>query len=190
MKAIRIEQPTVGTRAERWLHAKDLNFSDSGHDWSSGLPTPTGVATESGWVVFQGRQVVVSVPDEVHSYWHHKAAGEYSNPGAWHVEGSTWLASFDQTHLSECSHFILELRDWVVEVICKDLLFGEGAFDLERAIERHPPLADAHFWRAQQREKAGNIDGAVADYLRAARAEGAFFRKAARDHLVRLGRES
>src|SRR5262245_16902481 len=139
MKSVPVNQPCLGVRAERWLEDKELNFPDSGHDWSAVLPTPTGVVTESSWVVFHRRQVVLSVPDEVHSYWHHEFAGERSRPRAWHVESSIWLASFDQKHLSECRHFILDFRDWVVEVICEALFFGEGAFDLERAIELHPP---------------------------------------------------
>lgn len=37
-----------------------IEFSDSGHNWNAVLPTPTGVVSESGWVVSLRRQVVVS----------------------------------------------------------------------------------------------------------------------------------
>jgi hypothetical protein len=63
----------------------------------------TSVADE-GWVIFLRRQVVLIVPDEVHTYWHHRAAMPHSHAGAYRIEDSEWQASFEPRHLTHCGH--------------------------------------------------------------------------------------
>jgi hypothetical protein len=70
------------------LWEKDLQFPDSGHDWSSVLAVPTGVVTDAGWIVFLRRQVFLCVPDEVHSLWHWEVTDTHERSSMWHIEDS------------------------------------------------------------------------------------------------------
>jgi hypothetical protein len=180
MKCEPIDHPRIGRTIHRWLWLQDLNFPDSGH--YPGPETPRGAVAEDGWVVFHRRQLVLAVPDEVHTYWHHQNPVYDSHPAVWRIQDSDWLASFEQQHLARCQHFILDCRDWVVEVICEELLFGTGEFDLLAAISVHPELGDAFYWRALKRRQCGD-DAYVEDLAKVAVTSGAFFQDTARELL-------
>jgi hypothetical protein len=188
MRVTPIPHIVLGPDIVRWLSLEDLNFPDSGHHWGSLAPTARGLTTDDGWLVFHRCQVALIVPDEVHSGWHHRGSTPDWQVQARQIDDSEWLASFSQQHLTRCQHFVIDLRDNVVEVICEGLLFGPGAFDLESAIDAYPVLADAYFWRACQRERRGDA-GAIADFERVAESDGASFQSNARDHLTRIRRQ-
>jgi hypothetical protein len=174
---------SVGSKIERWLWLQDLNFPDSAHH---SIPeSPWGVNADEGWVIFHGRQVVLAVPDEVHSYWHHELEAHQISSFAHRIDNSDWLTSFDQRHLSRCQHFVLDFCDFVLEVICEKLLFGPGAFVLQAAIETHPELSDAYYWRAINRRKRGD-QSFIEDLAKVANADGAFLQEAARELLQQL----
>lgn len=178
MRCHPIQQPLIGSTIERWLWLRDINFPDSGHQYS--FPeVPLGLVTTAGWVIFHRRQLFLAVPDEVHTFWHHEQNQDLVRSFAFQVEESLWLASFDQRHLSLCHHFVLDFRDDIVEVICEKLLFGAGPFELEAAITLHPELGDAYYWRAMAREKAGDLRFAD-DLRKVASADGAYFQSTAK----------
>lgn len=185
MKCTPIVDVVLGPNIQNWLWPRDLQFPESGHAWGETLEVPAGLITDAGWVVFLRRQVVLVVPDEVHSYWHVQADAGGFHTLVWHVQQSAWLASFDPRHLTRCMHFVLDLRDHVVEVICEELLFGALPFELEPAIEKHPALADAYYWRAMQYEKVGDTGRAQSDLARVAASPGAVFQAAAQTRLSR-----
>src|SRR5262245_15766235 len=87
------EGPDFRERVIRWLRHRDLNFADSGHRWSAGIEIPSGMVSDTSWVVFLRSQVVLVVPDEVHTCWH-RGVGPGSPTHAWLVEDSTWLPTF------------------------------------------------------------------------------------------------
>lgn len=176
----------IGCSPERWLRRRDLNFSDAGHHWSE-FEVPTGVVTDDGWLVFHRCQIVMAVPDEVHSYWHHQLPGDPLTYGSvWRISESEWLATFDPRHLKNCHHFVIDLEGDVVEVICEALLGGDGQFNLDQAIALHPRLADAHFWLGTQAERAGDFVRAESHFAKVAASDGAFFRNLAIEHISRL----
>ncbi len=58
-----------GPELVRWIHDRELVLpgEDEGR-----RPLPGGISGAQhaeGWVIFQGLQVVQTVPEEVHSYW-------------------------------------------------------------------------------------------------------------------------
>ena len=176
---------SIGRNIHRWLWLEDLNFPDSGHHPTPEMPR--GLIADDGWVIFHQRQVVLAVPDEVHSHWHHELDSHQSSYYTFRINESVWLNSFDQRHLESCQHFILDFRDDVVEVICEKLLFGPGEFVLQAAIEMHPELSDAYYWRAITRRKCGD-HRFVEDLWRLANANGAFFQETARELLKQVHR--
>ena len=92
---------------------------------------------EISWVIFEGLQVVQIVPEEVCSYWFH--LGTEVPPkgfsGITEIHDSPWMASFAQRHLQDVRHFVLEFCDDIVEVLCKDLVFGSGEFRIEDQLD-------------------------------------------------------
>src|SRR5262249_45447261 len=124
-----------------------------------------GAQVGGGWVVFHGLQVIQIVPEEVHSYWHLELErGPPSLANVWRIEGSAWLASFSPEHLHDQEHYLLTFYDELVEVICRELLFGSDVFNLEAAIASFPQLAYAYLKRAMSREKQGKLCEAAADF--------------------------
>ena len=57
--------------------------------------------------------------------------------GVYEVSESAWKASFSQRHLADQRHFILVFYGELVEVLCRELVFGAGEF----RIAEHPELS-------------------------------------------------
>lgn len=127
-----------GPSLTRWIQDREcvLPGTDKGR-----APLPggiTGAEHTEGWVFFQGLQVVQTVPEEVHSYWFFELLPDGTkHTGAYEVTDSTWKASFSQRHLADQRHFILVFYDDLVEVLCRELVFGAGEF----RIAEHPELS-------------------------------------------------
>ena len=176
----------------RWLHGSDKLFPDTfAGEWPDGicgaeyglppdLPPSSGTsivvvdpaACDRAWVVFHGLQVIQIVPEEVHSYWHSELLeSAASRSGVWKVTDSEWMRSFSPRHLGNCSHFILEFYDDLVEVIAEALIFGRGAFRLEQVIAEDRGFAYAYLWRAYCREKWDEKRAAAEDFRAYARIE-------------------
>lgn len=153
-----------GPILHRWLWFEDLLLPDSSAGYHTMPKRRVGGQSEHGWVLFHGVQVVQPVPEEVHSYWHHPLTQERG--AAWRVESSNWLASFSQRHLAECEHYVLEFYDYVVEVICEEVSFGPGAFDLATVLPNEPRLRYAYMRRAISLKKMGRFAEAIAGYDR------------------------
>lgn len=127
-----------GPELVRWIHDRELVLpgSDKGR-----APLPgsiVGAEHAAGWVIFQGLQVVQTVPEEVHSYEFFESLPDGTkHTGVYEVSGSVWKASFRQLHLADQRHFILVFYDGLVEVLCRSLVFGPGTFQ----IHEHPELS-------------------------------------------------
>jgi hypothetical protein len=117
------------------------------------------------WVIFSGIQVFLTVPEEVHSYWHRDLI-DPGRPytGVWQVSESTWMQLFHPRHLGDHHHFIIEFYDEIVEVICRNLVFGQGTFAIEEVVERDGRFAEAYIRAAQACERFGDIVSAVRHY--------------------------
>jgi hypothetical protein len=61
-------------------------------------------------------------------------------------------------------HFILEFYDDIVEIVARDLIFGWGAFSIDRVVWEDRRFAYAFLRRAQTREKGQDWLNAIADY--------------------------
>ena len=173
-----------GPELVRWLHQSDQLFEGTfwtdtaddicGADYAmtpltdGGSPPSTSVVmSDPGsapccWVIFHGLQVLQLVPEEVHSHYHREHCAEAT--GAWRVHDSPWLTQFHPRHLADHQHFILEFYDELVEVIALDLIFGAGTFHIHDHASTDPRFVYAHLRRAQVREKAGDLVGAIEDY--------------------------
>src|SRR5262245_57281824 len=129
-----------GPSLVRWLCDRDLYLPDTwdeptplvgdivGAEYILPHPAPHGAPA---WVVFHGLQVLQIVPEEVHSYWHRTdLRRQPDQTGAWRIENSSWMTHFDPRHLTGHQHFVLEWYDELAEVICRELIFGSGMFDL------------------------------------------------------------
>jgi hypothetical protein len=167
-----------------WIHDGDLLLPES----NEGIdPPPGGVCGAqvsdgpgmTAWVLFHGLQVITTVPEEVHTYWHTAPddvpdrvpeggtdieAPELEGFSPWRIENSRWLAKFRPRHLEGHSHFVIEFYDHIVEVICEELLFGEGEFDIEEVLAKEPRLGFAHLRHAQSMEKSGRLEAALTSY--------------------------
>lgn len=157
-----------GPVLHRWLWSDDLLLPDSSAGFQTLPRRCVGAQSEYGWVVFHGVQVVQSVPEEVHSYWHYELSEEprEERGAAWLVESSTWLASFDQRHLGKCRHYILEFYDDIVEVICEELIIGKGDFELTEVLPREGRLRYAYMRRALSLSKLERFEEALTDFDR------------------------
>lgn len=127
-----------GPSLMRWIHDRErvLPGTDKGRKKLPGHIT--GAEHTEGWVVFQGLQVLQTVPEEVHSDWFFELLPSGTkHTGVYEVIGSAWKASFNQQHLADQRHFILVFYDDLVEVLCSSLVFGSGTFQ----IHEHPELS-------------------------------------------------
>jgi hypothetical protein len=154
-----------GPELVRWLTDEDLRFPDLGDAYGPPNGRIVGALSHGHWVIFHGLQVIQIVPDEVHSAWHYDFMRKPHPLGsAWRIIDSRWRASFDPQHLADHSHFIIRFYDDVVELICRDLLFGPAPFDLTAAINCQPKLAYSYLQLAVSLEKRGDQPGALANY--------------------------
>ncbi|GAB4204509.1 MAG: hypothetical protein OHK0022_29760 [Roseiflexaceae bacterium] len=162
--------PSLG----RWLRDSDLCLpnSEAGFAPFTGSivgaqyrlpPVAYGQLGGAAWVVFHGLQVIQIVPEEVHSYWHRaQLTRQRGHSGAWEIVDSPWLASFNPRHLADTRHVVLEFYDDIVEVICRELVFGAGMFSIQAAAEGDPRFARALLRHAQAQTKLGNLAEAAA----------------------------
>ena len=153
-----------GPVLRRWLSLADLLLPGSSEGFVTSPSRQLGAQTEDGWVLFHSVQVVQIVPEEVHSYWHRRMTSE--SAACWRVDGSEWLASFRPQHLSKCRHYIIELYDELVEVICEDLIFGPADFDIVDVLPVEPRLRYAYLRRGLSLEKMGRFQEAIDEYER------------------------
>lgn len=155
-----------GPTLTRWLTNSELLFPNSDSCYGPATGSIKGAIAEDSWVIFHGLQVIQIVPEEVHSYWHLKHAEPGVNTCAWRVIDSEWKASFAQHHLANHEHFLLVFYDDLVEVICRELLFGKFPFELASAIEDYPQLGGAYLRLAESLRNQHDQQGAIANYER------------------------
>lgn len=171
MRAIPIQTPHFdfdgrGPTLRRWIHDGDLYLPDSTEGFAPPSGTTCGAVYDGPdgarrFVLFLNMQVFQLVPHEVHSYWHRRFAPSPRGDGAYEIEGSPWLASFAQRHLHGQKHFVLEWYDELVEIICRELLFGQGDFEISRVLPLEPRLGYAYLRHALSQEKRGNLATAI-----------------------------
>jgi hypothetical protein len=167
------QQDGRGPILSRWLRDSDLFLLDT---WDDPAPLvgdivgaeyilpPSAPHGGPAWVVFHGLQVLQIVPEEVHSYWHRSHLPRQSDQVAvWRVEHSLWMAGFDPRHLAGHQHFVLEWYDTVAEVICRELIFGSGAFDLRVQLAQDGRFAGAYLRHAETAERRGHLAEAITD---------------------------
>lgn len=180
MRAIPVQTPHFsfdgrGPTLRRWIHDEDLFLPGSNEGFA---PLAGGMCgaiydaftSDTGpdrcFVVFHGMQVLQIVPEEVHSYWHRQVCSSTGRLGVFRIEESGWLASFSQRHLDGHAHFVLEWYDDIVEVICRDLVFGRGEFEIARVLPDEPRLGYAYFRHALAQEKLGHVEAAIESWQR------------------------
>ncbi len=82
---------------------------------------------EDRWVIFDGLQAILVAGEEVHSGWYMNLIDKnISRSWIWKVNESDWMKTFIPMHLSGHEHFVLEFYDDIVEIVCKQLIFGTG----------------------------------------------------------------
>jgi len=114
-----------GPALTRWIYDREMVLPSTDRGRTGLRGHPIGAEHDMGWVVFQGLQVLQSVPEEVHSYWFESLLPSGTkHTGLYEVLNSTWKASFNQRHLASQRHFILAFYDEVLEVLCRSLVFG------------------------------------------------------------------
>jgi hypothetical protein len=134
-----------GPELKRYIHDFDRIAADTFTDRALPPGEVTGAEycwserSGSHWVIFEGLQVIQTVPEEVCSYWFL----DHLPPGCRHlgileIGDSEWRASFNQRHSAKCTHFILLFYDEILEIICERLVFGVGEFH----VSQHPELSD------------------------------------------------
>ena len=157
----------------RWIHDAELHLSESEEGFAPLAGSIVGAqylfetneGAKESWVIFHRLQVIQIVPEEVHSYWHLNFAGEnYKSSGVWEIEDSEWLKAFSPRHLVNHQHFVIEFYDDLVELICRELIFGSGKFDVERVAAQDNRFAYAYLRRAMAQEKLGNKEQAIEYY--------------------------
>lgn len=142
-----------GPILKHWLYDTDFVLPNSPE--KATRPNIILGADYGHWVVFHRMQVIQIVPEEVYGYKYLDHTQEKGN-GAWLVEDSNWLKSFHPRHLANAKHFILIFYDEIVEVICNDLIFGEGPFDIEAIAAVDGRFAYVYYARSDLARKLGN----------------------------------
>jgi hypothetical protein len=146
----------------RWLHDEVMYFPNSDELNTGSI---VGAEYEGNWLIFYGLQVIQIIPEEVHSYWHLKMTKDEARiTGAWEIEDSTWLKTFNQRHLANQKHFVLEFYDEIVEVICKSLACDKGVFDIRQVASLDDRFAYVYLRYAMAQEKLGNSKEALTNY--------------------------
>lgn len=154
-----------GPSLVRWLTDNDLRFPGLGNAYAPPTGSVAGGVSYDHWVIFLGLQVIQIVPDEVHSAWHHAFMNGQDELGSvWQVIDSEWRKSFHTRHLGQHHHFIIRFYDEVIEVICRELIFGLAPFDLATAIEANPKLAYAYLQLAISQQKEGERERAISNF--------------------------
>jgi hypothetical protein len=170
MRCERIAAPvdwddTRGPELARWLIDEDLRFPDVGKGYGPPVGSIVGAESHDHWAIFHGLQVIQIIPDEVHSGWHYEFMDHSLSPGsAWRIIDSQWKKTFDPRHLAGHSHFIIRFYDDVIELICRDIVFGPTPFDLVTAIEVNPKLSYPYLQRAISLQESGDTEGAIASF--------------------------
>ena len=156
----------------RWLHDRDLHLPDSEAGYQPFSGDIQGAVTsedEAGdaWVVFHGLQVIQIVPYDLFRWSSFEAgtpAGSVDGtPHVYRVENSPWLERFGNQHLADAEHFVLEFYDDVAEVLCRELIFGQGSFDIARVLVDEPRLGYAHLRRGLSLRNQGRLEEALAE---------------------------
>jgi len=169
MKCKRIKAPNYwdasrGPDLIRWLTDEDLRFPEISKSYAAPKGSIRGALCDDYWVLFYGLQVIQVVPDEVHSAWHYEYIEGDEEGCAWKIFDSKWITTFHQRHLEENSHYVVRFYDDVVEVICKDILFGPTPFDLATAIELHPKFSDPYLQVASSNQYDGDMNLAIKSF--------------------------
>ena len=139
-----------GPEIRRFIHDRDRIATGTFSDRRQPPGNITGVEyywserPELSWVIFEGKQVIQIVPEEVCAYWFHNEDQNHRLmfKGITEIQDSAWKTGFAQRHLGGIHHFVLEFYDDIVEVLCKSLVFGSGEF----RIEDHPELSYYKPW--------------------------------------------
>jgi tetratricopeptide (TPR) repeat protein len=160
-----------GPSLVHWIYDADLLLPGSQSSQSSEPPGDIygahyGYEQELYWIVFHGLQVLQIVPEEVHSYWHLDYWEDFGGPqtGIWEIEDSEWLASFHPRHLKDHKHYIITFYDELVEVICQELIFGEGRFDIREIVTKDARFNYAYLRYANAQRGLGNLEQAAEYY--------------------------
>ena len=181
---------THGGTLINWIYDSDLRFQETNDIKSSSTGFINGFECHNEWVLFHGLQVMQLVPEEVHSDWHAKYRENEEYVQVYEILDSEWIKTFRQRHLKDHSHFVMRTENYVLEVICKDLLFGKTPFNLETAIEDNPMLSHPNFSLARHQEKLGDVQGAITSFEKylsfSTYSEDAISVKLARKCLARL----
>lgn len=169
MKSVRIEAPdhwndVRGPDLVRWITDEDLRFSVIGGSYASAKGSINGALTHDYWVLFFQPQVIQVVPDEVHSGWYYEYKDDAEYGSAWKILNSEWLKSFRSRHLTGYSHFLIRFYDEVLEVVCKDVVFGQTPFSLPQAIEEHPKFCAPYLQLASYYMDAGEANLAIENF--------------------------
>jgi len=170
MECINIDAPEEwgdirGPDLVRWITDSDLRFSGIENVYGPARGDIMGALSHNHWVLFHGLQVIKIIPDEVHSAWHYDFMHENEEfSSAWKIDNSQWIKTFNPRHLENHSHFLIRFYDDVIEVICKELIFGVAPFELKSAIEKDPQLSYSYFQLAESHKKAGQTDSAITHY--------------------------
>jgi tetratricopeptide (TPR) repeat protein len=159
-----------GCSLARWIYDTELLLPDSqsgfapldGSIEGAQYFSQTDDGENESWIIFHGLQVIQIVPEEVHSYWHLNLIEEnHESSGVWEVKESEWIKTFSPRHLGNHKHFIIEFYDELIELICRELIFGGGVFDIEKVVTKDYRFAYAYLRRAMAQKKSGNNQQAV-----------------------------
>lgn len=170
MKCVRIESPdhwknsVRGPELARWITDEDLRFPAIDGSYSSAKGSVNGALTHDYWVLFFQVQVVQIIPDEVHSEWHYDFMDGFERGCAWEILDSEWLKSFHPRHLHGFSHFLIQFYDEVIEVICKDVVFGRTPFSLTNVIKEYPKFCMPYLKLAKHYMQAGEVNLAIKNF--------------------------
>lgn len=170
MKCVKLNAPdewndTRGPDLVRWITDADLRFAGIENVYRLPAGGITGALSSAHWVIFHGLQVIKIIPDEVHNGWHYDYMDENEEFGsAWEISNSQWIKMFAPRHLENQSHFLIRFYDDVIEVICKELLFGVAPFNLASAIDSNPQMAYPYLQLALSLEKLGDGKGAIKNF--------------------------
>ncbi len=138
-----------------WLYEDDLDIPGTELPWEDSGPSGiVGAQHGSHWIIFHEPLVLLFCHDDARVYRHPEYEPEQEEgirkTGIWEIEDSKWLPSFRRP--PGCTHYIVQFYDEAVEVICRDLILGEGRFDARKLAEEDSRYTYS-FWRYAEAQR-------------------------------------
>ncbi len=150
-----------------WLDHDDLNIHGTELPWEDSRPgNILGAQCGSNWIFFHYVSLLQICSADAHSHWHRDYVEEeregIHKTGIWEIVDSERQTTAQTEYTTR--QFVIEFSDHIVEVVCRDLILGEGRFDIEKLAEIDHRFVSAFWHYAEVQRSLKHADEALEYY--------------------------